>query len=112
MCYWTSWASSLSNSNLSLYSHVSYAFVDVDNNGNLAFSSGMTQFKTLKNTYPSVKLLFSIGGANYDSNSAFKYIAGSSSARANFASNILNYIQNNNLNGGKVVTCYILSGNH
>lgn len=63
----------------------------------------MSQFKTLKNTYSSVKLLFSIGGANYDANSPFKYIAGSSSARANFVSNILNYIQTNNLDGGKVV---------
>lgn len=105
LCYWTSWASSLSNSNPSLCTHVSYAFVDVDSNGNLAFSSGMNSFKSLRSSHPSVKLLFSIGGANYDANSAFKYISGSPSLRANFASNILNYIQSNNLHGGKV-SCY------
>lgn len=101
MCYWTSWGSTLSNSNPSLCTHVSYAFLDVDANGNLFNGNGMNAFKGLRNSYPNVKLLFSIGGANYGGNSAFKNIAQSASIRGTFAKNVLNYIQSNNLHGGK-----------
>jgi GH18 family chitinase len=63
-------------------------------------TGGLSTFKTLKNNYPNVKLLISIGGANYNSNSAFSPIAASASSRATFAANVLSLIQSNNLNGG------------
>jgi GH18 family chitinase len=77
----------------------------VDANGNLADKQGgMWTFKGLRNSYPSVKLLFSIGGATYGPDGVFKSIAESSSRRQTFANNILNYVQSNNLHGGKHLT--------
>lgn len=100
MCYWTSWASTTSNSNPSLCTHISYAFIDVDSNGNLYNTGGLATFKTLKNTNPNAKLLISIGGANYGPWSTFSNIAASSTLRQTFANNIFNFLQSNNLNGG------------
>jgi GH18 family chitinase len=61
----------------------------------------MNSFKYLKNNYPNVKLLFSIGGGTKTATDSFRGFAHSPSKRSSFAANILSYIRNNNLDGGK-----------
>jgi GH18 family chitinase len=53
----------------------------------------------LKAVNPNLKVLAAIGGYDEKMVSAWSNMAASSIARSNFASNILSFLQSNNLNG-------------
>lgn len=63
----------------------------------------MNAFKSIKRSYPNVKLLFSIGGGTQVATNAFRAFATSPSKRSSFVTNVLNYIRNNNLDGGILI---------
>ena len=69
-------------------------------NGNIKPQYNPSSFLALKSSHPNTKLLISLGGGTYGPESAFSTIAASADLRQTFTSNILNYIQTNNLHGG------------
>jgi chitinase len=99
MCYWTSWASTSTNTKPSLCTNVIFSFVEVSSDGVLTSPANLATFSALKSQNPGVKFSFAIGGASYGENSAFKTIAASSTISSTFANNILILLQNNNLDG-------------
>lgn len=103
LCYWPSWSPVLLSTNPSLCSHVSFAFFDVSANGAITPQDDPSSFLALNNSIPSTKLLISLGGQTGPSTDSFSTIAGSANLRQTLASNILSYIQSNNLHGGAKV---------
>lgn len=54
---------------------------------------------SLKSRNPNLKFMAAVGGYNEGLASAWSNLAGNSGARNNFASNVLSFLQSNNLNG-------------
>jgi chitinase len=96
--YWGSWSTyrrgkakfTASDIDPRSFTHLIYSFVNVDSRGNVRTSEGnlIESFMQLKQRNSSVKLMFSIGGANVDS-ATFSMLASSDSSRGRFARNVV-----------------------
>lgn len=104
------------NINGSLITHINYAFVNHDTAGNLKlfdswadtdysnpnsaqknYGGNFGQLYDLKQKYPKLKVLFSVGGWTLSNN--FSAMAASATARANFAKNCVAFCDKYNFDG-------------
>lgn len=89
-----------SSVNPSLCTHISYAFVNLANDGTIQYGADISQFLALRNSHPNVKLLISFGG-QYAPSATFEAVSSNPTARSKFVSEVLTYIETNRIHGGK-----------
>jgi chitinase len=84
------------------YTHVNYAFMHLDENGNVyqpydCYQTQLPELKKLKNSNSSLKLLVSWGGWTWSDN--FSTVTGDSTKRSRFVNQAWDFVNNNGLDG-------------
>lgn len=98
-------AGSVNTSNLdaSKYTHINYAFANLDAWGNVYFTYGaqdvnnVNQLKALRNQNPNLKIILAIGGWTWSDH--FSTVAGDAGRRSTFVSTAWNLVQQHGLDG-------------
>jgi chitinase len=85
------------------YTHINYAFANLDANGNVYFTypaqdtTNLNNIKALKNTNPNLKVLVSVGGWTWSNN--FSIVAGDANKRTTMVNSIWSLVNNNGIDG-------------
>ena len=99
--YYPDWAGNPDISSVAnKVTHLEYAFINLDSNGNCvapASNSTINYLKNLKASYPHLKLLFSVGGWTWSDN--FSLVAKDATKRARMVSTCLTLSRNSGFDG-------------
>ncbi|KAJ3656743.1 hypothetical protein Zmor_015793 [Zophobas morio] len=108
ICYYKSWTRedvfAPDDIDISICTHVNFAFLRLNEDGNFRFDSGggdesvLEKFGVLKSKNPDVKLLITVGGWIEDS-IAFSHVAADDHKKANLATTLVHYMENYGLDG-------------
>jgi chitinase len=85
------------------YTHINYAFANLDANGNVYFTypaqdtTNLNNIKALRNINPNLKVLVSVGGWTWSNN--FSIVAGDANKRTTMVNSIWALVNNNGLDG-------------
>lgn len=99
--YEPSWQGSVSSIQYSKLTHINYAFLLPNSNGSLQAIDNPSKLTSLVTSAHNagVKVSISVGGWNNGDDSAFRSLAGNSTARTAFVNNIVSFISQYNLDG-------------
>jgi GH18 family chitinase len=85
------------------YTHINYAFANLDANGNVYFtypaqdSANLNAIKGLKSQNPNLKILISVGGWTWSNH--FSSVAGDATRRTTMVNSLWSLVNNNNVDG-------------
>lgn len=99
--YVPSWSGDVNAVQYSKLTHINYAFLLPTSTGGLQPLDGASKLQLLVSLAHAngVKVLISVGGWNNGDDSGFESLAGNSSYRAAFVSNMMNFVSQYNLDG-------------
>lgn len=100
--YFPSWSGDVNTLPYDKVTHINYSFAIPNSDGSLQPLDGGTarlQQLVQKAHAAGVKVQIAVGGWNNGDDSAFRNLAANTSARTNFVNNVVNFINQNNLDG-------------
>ncbi|WP_143097850.1 glycosyl hydrolase family 18 protein [Chitinophaga sp. CF118] len=102
--YVPSWSGSLDQVQYSKLTHINYAFLLPTASGGLQSIENPSKLQSLVSSAHAngVKVLISVGGWNNGDDSGFESLAGNSTYRTNFTTNIMNFVSQYNLDGADI----------
>lgn len=103
VCYTNGGGVPISSLNPSLCTHIIHNFMQLDFNGSIQDTGSVTGYLSsivsLKATNPRLKVMIAFGGASGVASTVWPSMVANAGARQNFASQVLNYLKTNKIDG-------------